>query len=110
MNLLRGSLREFGIVVPVGIERGQTIVSEALVLVHCPRHQSAMPIHQQVPNSADFLRSQPLSRCRLVWRMTGSSRAHFHRTIVTVLDVRMILVAGDQQKFAQITIGEDAAT
>ena len=48
-------------------------------------------------------------RCRL-GSVTRSNRTHFHRAIVAALDVRMILVAGDQQESAHITVGAYGST
>ena len=72
-----------------------------------PRHESAMSVHQQLPNAVDLLRSQLPLRCRL-GGVTHGNRAHFHRTVVATLDIRMILVAGNQQECAHLAIGEEA--
>jgi hypothetical protein len=60
-----------------------------LALVHCPRHKSA--------NSAEVFESQLLLRYRL-GGVSRRYRAHFHRTVVAALDVRMPFVAGDHYK------------
>ena|ERR1700722_2391151 len=68
-----------------------------LALVHCPRHKSAISINQQSANSAEVFESQLLLRYRL-GGVTRRYRAHFHRTVVAALDVRMPFVAGDHYK------------
>ena len=67
----------------------------ARTLMHWPRHKSAVPIHQQVPNSAAFFGGQLFLRFR--FGATCSTRAPCRRAVVAALDVRMVLVARDQK-------------
>src|SRR6516165_3401667 len=63
-------------------------------LVHHPRHEAGLSFHRQGASAADFLRSRPFLRTS---GATWGNRARFHRTIVTALNVLMILVARNQQ-------------